>query len=168
MASGSIDVRDTYVEFSPWAGDIPLVYFNVGNTTYTSNGTQRGRKWNLYTNFQITTRRHSEFDDKPDWAFMLENSSKDQVSVMKNRMECVVQYKNEKSNVDIYTTITEDQALELRRTLYESIEINSMTLGKIRHNVRIKPAGCSISYFANKQVISAKFPSDGEADDTIE
>lgn len=139
----------SYVSYSPWSGDIPVIYFGPSpNTTIVFSG----KSWMLYHQFRVCKSDLKKYGDEfeehlPDWAFLITNG-KDQVSLMPNIGKAFLEYHTSASDTQVSIEINFEDAERMSKDLWDYASVGLAP--KTRQNVRIKPIGHALTYIATR------------------
>ena len=150
-----------YIDYSPWGGDKPLIYFSAdGKAVTVLNGSGgKERSWTVYKHFKMLLSKEEisdgGYEEQPEWAFVVTNGA-EEVSLMRNSGENVLMVRS--SSCSSWHNVSLVQAKKLACDLwaYSSAKIPE----PIVRSAEFTPLGYAISYSAKQYAFSAVYDDD--------
>ena len=151
----AISLAAYYVRSVPYAGDLPYLEVGLGDTIIYFNSDTRGR-FQISTNFDPDISPRQQRNDgifkQPEWAFLINNGT-DQLYLHMNAGACRMTIRNTKSDINIESLMTEDQA-EMLSTSFRQAFFDKTPLHRDKH--KLKPLGIYYTYKVNTIVIDPR------------
>jgi hypothetical protein len=149
-----------YVGYSPWSGDVPVIYFGPSPKTTIVFTANVKKSWTVYHAFRVSKadlkRYGDEFEEQlPEWAFLVTNG-KDQISLMPNVGKAFLEWHTTATDTELSVEVSLADATRMSKdlwTLYESVGIAPPK--KTKHGARIKPVGHALTYVATASTFRA-------------
>lgn len=138
--------RTVSVTFQPWSGDLPTVYFSIGEFVIVSNGKNRTSSWTVHTDFKKVTG--------PKWAFLLTNG-RDEIYTRANAGRCYVSLRTRGSLSEASIEITPAEGTKLRATFEANALATQCKFGSRKAGVALKPLGVAVNMTSTTRVLSA-------------